>query len=103
MAAVTASYIVDLTPNGSLKELFIVTPATADPGDTIEITLADYGITNLLAIDSVYHTTDNSVIVTSNGVDIMNTSVSSGVLTITIESGTGLSNYMRVIRIIGGN
>ena len=79
-----------------LKELTIVTPATADTGDTIAVTLADYGIKSLLWIHGVVHSTANSVLVE----EAPTTSVSSGVLTITI-GGSSVSNKIRVYKVIG--
>lgn len=84
-------------PNSGLKRVLFTTPNTADAANTLEITLSDYGIsaTGLLAVNSWKHTTDGSVIVT----EANTTSVSSGVLTVTIAAGT--DNDMRVIEIIG--
>jgi hypothetical protein len=99
MGAVTATLITDLKPNGGLKEVYVVVPATAAPGDTVAITLANYGISNLLAVEGLTHTTANSVVVD----ELITTSVTTGVLTITFPSGTGNTSKMRVVRLMGGN
>jgi hypothetical protein len=84
-------------PNAELKRVLFITPNTADAANTLEITLADYGIsaTGLLAVSSWKHTTDGSVIVT----EANTTTVSAGVLTVTIAAGT--DNDLRVVEIIG--
>ncbi len=70
---------------------------TADAGDTLEVTLADYGIAanGLLAISGWAHTTDGSVI----AVAANTSSVSAGVLTLTLVGGT--TDDFRVIELIG--
>ena len=84
-------------PNAGLKRVLFTAPSTTDATNTLEITLADYGIaaTGLLAVSSWVHTTDGSVITT----EANTTAVSSGVLTVTIAAGT--DNDFRVIEIIG--
>ncbi len=67
-----------------VKSIVFETANTVDAGDTIAITLANYGINTLLGVTGYKHTTDNSVIVTENPT----TAVSSGVLTITVPAGT---------------
>ena len=108
MTSVTSSTIVEMSPNAGVKKLVLITPATLNPGDTIAVTLANYGITNVLAVRSCYHTTDYSVIVSPStaaygGSDAFTTAVSSGILTISMTAGTGLSSYRRVFIITGGN
>ena len=73
--------------------MIIDTPATADSGNTIAITLADYGITTVLGIHGYTHTTDGTVVV----VEAPTTAVASGVLTITI-GGTS-ANQRRVYEV----
>lgn len=63
--------------------------------DTATVTLADYGITNVLMVIGAVHTTDYSVIVD----DAPTTAVSAGVLTITTK--TGNNNKRRVYLVIG--
>jgi len=87
----------DVIPNCGLKTVLFITPNTADATNTLEITLADYGIaaTGLLTVESWVHTTDGSIITT----ELNTCAVSSGVLTVTIAAGT--DNDMRVIQIVG--
>ena len=84
-------------PNGGIKQWVLMTDATPDAGDTIALTLANYGIsaTGLLAIKSWKHTTDGSVIAT----EANTCAVASGVLTITLIAGT--NNDPRVIWFAG--
>jgi len=77
------------------KEIMVETPATADDGDVFDITLANYGITNVKSITGYTHSTSNSVII----VEDPTTVVSAGVLTVTIGGST--DNKMRVF-VIGG-
>jgi len=87
----------EVAPNAGLKSVLFTTPNTADAGNTLEITLTDYGIaaTGLLVVESWVHTTDGSVITT----ELNTCAVSSGVLTVTVVAGT--DNDMRVIQVIG--
>ncbi len=103
MAVVSGSlvYESDTGPNQianspyPYKEILVVTPATADDGDTVAITLADYGITNVKSVKGFTHTVDYSHVI----VEEPTTSVSSGVLTITIGGST--DNKLRVF-LVGG-
>ena len=83
-------------PNIGVKKIVITTPATADTGDTIAVTLASYGIGTLLGIRGFVHTTANSVMVE----EAPTTSVTAGVLTITV-GGTTVSDKIRVYELIG--
>jgi len=97
MGAVTKLDSWDEIPALSLKRVMITVANTADAGDTLEVTLSDYGIsaTGLLAISGWAHTTDGSVIAVA-----ANTSaVSAGVLTMTLVGGT--TDDFRVIELIG--
>jgi len=87
----------DEIPALSLKRVLFSLANTTDAGDTVDITLADYGIsaTGLLAVNSWVHTADGSIIT----VEANTTAVSSGVLTVTIAAGT--DNDFRVIELIG--
>ena len=89
--------ITSAVPNLGLTEVWFQTLDTVDAGDTIAITLQDYGIsdTGLLSVQSWKHTTSNSVIVT----EANTTAVVSGVLTVTIVAGT--DDDVRVIRVVG--
>ena len=87
----------DEIPALSLKRVMITLANTADAGDTVAITLSDYGIsaTGLLAISGWAHTTDGSVVVVAANTS----SVSAGVLTLTLVGGT--TDDFRVIELIG--
>lgn len=87
----------ELAPNCELKSVLFTTPNTADATNTLEITLADYGIsaTGLLVVESWVHTADGSVITT----ELNTCAVSAGVLTVTIAAGT--DNDSRVVQVIG--
>ena len=97
MAAITNQVVRELAPNCDLKVVLVQTQNTADAGDTIAITLSDYGIsaTGLMFVLGNKHTTDGSVIVT----EAPTTSVTSGVLTITVPAGT--DNDTRAYLLIG--
>ena len=91
----------DVTSGCTFKRLIpgmlvkIETAATVDDGDTITMTLADYGMATVEAILGFQHGTTDSIITT----EAPTTSVSSGVLTITIGGST--DNKKRVILVIG--
>ena len=97
MVAITDFDVTEIVPNADMKSILVQTRNTADAADTIAITLANYGIsaTGALFILGNKHTTDGSVIVT----EAPTTSVSAGVLTITVPAGT--DNDTRVYMIIG--
>lgn len=78
-----------------LKSVVIETANTVDAGDTITVTLGNYGLTTLLGVLGYKHTTDNSVVVTENPT----TAVSAGVLTLTVVAGS--DNDKRVYVLIG--
>jgi hypothetical protein len=96
MAAITTSVITDAVPNQGRKMLIVETPNTADSGDTIAITLADYGISTFLGIFGNAHETEDSIVVTEEPT----TEVSAGVLTITV-GGTLNTDSKRVYTIFG--
>ena len=73
------------------RQLVVHSPATADNEDKFTVTLADYGMTTILGVYGVTHTTANSVIVAENPT----TAVSAGVLTVSYPSG-GTDNQIRV-------
>ena len=83
MAAVTGT-VRDVTPNLGAKMLMVTAPNTTDNADTIAITLSDFGMSTFLAIIGQTHTTDDSVIIT----EAPTTSVTTGVLTITVGGST---------------
>jgi hypothetical protein len=97
MAATSILKNWEQVPNAGLKTVILTVPNTTDENDTLAVTLADYGIhpTGLLTIRSWVHTTDGSVIVT----DIATTSVTTGTLTITLQSAN--SNSYRVVELVG--
>jgi len=92
MAAETATIINDgnfmTKPTGEIvhqvRYIYVEAPATADAGDTVAITLSDYGLTTFWGILGWKHTTDDSVCVAEEPT----TAVSAGVLTITLAVGT---------------
>ena len=66
------------------KSIYIETDNLADATNTIEVDLADYGLTTFLGTVGFKHTTDNSIVVTENG----ETAVVGTVLTITMPAGS---------------
>jgi len=97
MAAVTGSTIKEISPNSGLKRIIVITPATADPGDTVAITLASYGMSAIYSVESYVHSTTGSVIV-----PVANTTaVLAGVLTVTLLAGDGNTDKQRVIEVTG--
>jgi len=97
MTAITDIDVTESSPNPGLKEFYVQTRNTVDATDTIAITLADYGVheDGFLAILGWKHTTDNSVVVPEDPT----VAVASGVLTITVPSGT--DDDMRVYKVTG--
>ncbi len=97
MGAVTKLEEWQVVPNSDLKRVVFTLANTTDAADTFAITLADHGIsaTGLLATKGWVHTTDGSVITD----EAVTSSVTTGVLTITIPAGT--DNDFRVIEITG--
>lgn len=67
-----------------LKSLWVETANTVDAADTIDVMYADHGISTVLGVRGYKHTTDGSVVVTENPT----TSVTSGVMTLTVPAGT---------------
>lgn len=94
----TSVTIFGQTPNAGIVSFVIETPSTTDTGDTIVLTLSNYGIsaTGLLEVFGQVHTTANSVLVT----EAPTTSVTSGVLTITV-GGSTVSDKKRTYRVTG--
>jgi len=84
MAAVTGSTVTEVAPNAGVKVIQVVTPATADNGDTVAVDLTDYGASNIHGILGFTESTTGSVVIT----EAPTTSVSSGTLTITIGGST---------------
>lgn len=83
----TDYFVDDSGPGGmGTKTLVVRTLATVDAADTLTVDLVAFGInaTGLMGVLGFKHTTDNSVMVQEQPT----TTVSSGVLTITVPSGT---------------
>jgi len=79
--------VIDAGVGGmAIKTLLVRTINTVDASNTLTVTLANYGIapTGLIGVIGFKHTTDNSVMVQEQPT----TAVSSGVLTITVPSGS---------------
>lgn len=91
----STSTIREIVPSLGMKMLKIETPATADDGDTIAITLSNYGIKTLEGIVGFTHSTTDSIVIT----EAPTTAVSAGVLTITVGGST--DNKKRVFIIFG--
>lgn len=96
-------------PGLGVKEIVCITPATADATDTLVINLGSYGIGTLLGLTEYIHTTTESVIIPADNAEVgvadvggvgklSTTSVTDGVLTITLGTGT---DKMHVFRILG--
>lgn len=88
--------IREVAPALGIKMILIETAATVDTGDTIALTLANYGITTFTGIYGMVHTTANSVIVA----EAPTTAVASGVLTITV-GGSAVSDKVRTYLVFG--
>lgn len=99
MAAISIAdcTVKEINPNAAVKKIVVVTPATADPGDTVPIVLATYGMTAIYSVDSFVHTTEDSVIVAVANT----TAVSAGTLTVTLLAGDGNTDKKRVIEVTG--
>jgi hypothetical protein len=82
-------------PELNYREVIIETPNSADAADTLTLTLPNYGIGKLLYVEGYKHTTDYSVIEREDPT----TSVTSGVLTMTIPAGT--DDDIRVYIVVG--
>jgi len=80
-----------------IKTVMVTSDATADDGEILSVTLANYGLsaTGLLAVRGVTHSTVNSIIV----IEAPTTTVTDGVLAITIGGST--DNKVRYFLLIG--
>lgn len=95
MADVTSKR-VEVSPAQGLKIVVLESGTTVTGAtDTMTLTLADYGISQVLSVYTVVHTTDYSVMVS----EAATTAVSSGVLTVTTASGN--NNKRRVTTVVG--
>jgi len=94
----TGSTQIANTPH-AYKEILVFVAESADDGDTVAVTLATYGITTLKYVKGFKHThsatTEGPIII----LEQPTTSVTTGVLTITIGGST--DNCARVY-IVGG-
>lgn len=89
----TASRI-EAYPNCGIKEIILRTGTTVTGAtDTLTLTLADYGLTRILSIYGVRHSTDYSIIVQES----VTSAVSSGVLTITTVTGNDNERRLCVV------
>ena len=95
-------------PGLGVKTLYVRTASSADAGDTITLNLGSYGMSNVYGLTehiiastgSIAHPGFNTYAtgVTSDDYHPSRTSVSSGVLTITVGTGT---NFTHVYEILG--
>ena len=69
-----------LSPHFGITLITLVTAATVDDGDTVDVNLADYGCTNIHGVIGFDESTTGSVVVQTQPT----TSVSSSVLTLTV-------------------
>lgn len=102
MAALTEGTdyeIVGVEPGPVASKIYVKTINTVDAGDTLTVDLTKYGIaaTGLIGVRGDKHTTDNSVAVQEDPT----TSVSAGVVTLTVPAGT--DNDARFYTIRGFN
>lgn len=91
--------IKSVLPSSSINKVVIQTINTVDGTDTIAITLNKYGIgpKGFIGALGFRHTTDNSVVVQEQPT----TSVSSGVLTLTVGATAGVVNDPRIYVLYG--
>lgn len=67
-----------------IKSVLITLADTVDDTDTVAVTLADYGLSNIKGIEGITHNPVNSVLAS----EAPTTSVTAGVLTITVGGST---------------
>ena len=91
----------DVTTDCTFKRLIpgclvkVETAATVDNADTFTMTLADYGMATVEAVLGFAHSTTDSIVIT----EAPTTSVTAGVLTVTVGGST--ANKKRVFLIFG--
>ena len=83
------------TPALGIKEIVVITPATAAHTNTIAVDLAKYGIGTVLGVDGYEHSTTDSIIIKGT----QTTAVATGTLTITIGGSAGAKK--RVYTVLG--
>lgn len=76
------------------KEILVETVDTADATNTYTVTLADYGITSFISFKCWAHTTNHQVIKSGTAAT---TSVTAGVLTVTLATDTANQKYVHLI------
>lgn len=93
----TGFFVKSVLPNNGIVQVVVRTDATVDATNTLVFTLSKYGIgpKGFIGLIAFKATTDNSVYVQ----EACTTAVASGVLTITVPSGT--SNDPRFIIFYG--
>jgi hypothetical protein len=96
MAAITTHVIKEMAPTLGAKQVKVTLPATADSGDTVAITLANYGMVKFEGILGMVHSTEDSIIIG----EAPTTAVVGGVLTVTV-GGSGANNLKRCYVIWG--
>ncbi len=79
-----------------VRQIYVETASTVDAADTFTVTLANYGATTLLGLMGYKHTTDNSIIVD----EVHTTAVTSGVVTVTVPSGTDDDKRIAVLLVV---
>jgi len=94
--ALSACTVNHWTDPAGFVHLWIETAETVDAADVITpITLADYGMKSLTCCRGYVQTTTDDIVTRED----VTTSVTSGVLSVTIPSGT--NDDIRVIEVIG--
>jgi hypothetical protein len=93
MAAISSVTTTGISPNAGKKAIFIITPATADSGDTVDVTDSDVtGGETLSSVDWVVAWDQTTG-------DVVTATDSSG--TITIDNGGGTTNHTYALLVIG--
>ncbi len=95
MADVTNKITRTSLADGSIELMIESTEVVVGGTDTMQVSIADYGISTVEYVNAVVHTTLNSVIVAEAGT----TALSAGVLTYTTLSGN--DNKKRVLIVKG--
>lgn len=103
MANITSTITVQQDPRTGIdspgvKRIYVITPSTTDGGDTYTLTLSSVHADTFLGIFPVRHTTANSVVVS----DTVTTSVSAGVLTVTLGAALSFTDNKCVHEILLG-
>jgi len=89
---------IENTPNLGAKEIVITSGTTVAGGvDYVTLTLADWGISKVLAVQEFVHTTTNEVIVET---DPESTEVTSGVLKIVVADHSTPGDWDNMVRVL---